>query len=75
MNSSTKEKFNSLSSLVGNTPLLEIALTYQGEERKVFAKLEYANLTGSIKDRMALHILEDAYGFCPGPDRPIPPRI
>lgn len=61
MNSDIKEKLHNLASLVGNTPLLEIALTCHSEERRVYVKLEYLNLTGSIKDRMALHILRDAY--------------
>ncbi len=49
-----------LSTLVGNTPLLEINFKYKGEERKIYAKAENLNMTGSIKDRMALHILGNA---------------
>jgi cysteine synthase A len=47
--------------MIGNTPLLEINLTYKGELRSIYAKAEYYNLTGSIKDRMALHILSKAH--------------
>lgn len=47
--------------LVGNTPLLVIACRVRGRLRTVYAKCEQFNLTGSIKDRMALHILERAY--------------
>jgi cysteine synthase len=47
--------------LVGNTPLLEIHCRYRGSDRVVYAKAEYLNLSGSIKDRMALHILRRAY--------------
>lgn len=54
-------KFNGLWRLIGNTPLLEIEFLYKGEKRKIFAKSEQYNITGSIKDRMALHILESAY--------------
>lgn len=50
-----------LDQMVGNTPLLEIALRYKGSEVRVFAKSEHMNLTGSIKDRMALHILKEGY--------------
>ncbi len=50
----------SLQGMVGNTPLLEIRLLYRGEERKVYAKAENFNMTGSIKDRMAYHILSQA---------------
>lgn len=51
----------SLSSLIGNTPLLEISFRYKGNQRRIFAKAEQYNLTGSIKDRMALHIIKKAY--------------
>ena len=47
--------------LVGNTPMLAIHYCIGGSERTVYAKYEALNLTGSIKDRMALHILEAAY--------------
>ena len=46
--------------LVSNTPLLAIDYSWNGRERTVYAKCEHLNLTGSIKDRMALHILERA---------------
>jgi len=46
--------------LVGNTPLLAIDYRRGGRRRRVYAKCEHLNFTGSIKDRMALHILEDA---------------
>ena len=57
----TRERFQSLHRLVGNTPLLAIDLTYRGAPRVIYAKQESLNLTGSIKDRMALFILEQAY--------------
>jgi len=47
--------------LIGNTPLLVIACRVRGHLRTVYAKCEQFNLTGSIKDRMALHILARAY--------------
>lgn len=47
--------------LIGNTPLLAIHFHYKGERRTVFAKAEHLNLSGSIKDRMAFHILKSAY--------------
>ncbi len=49
-----------LSTLVGNTPLLAVQLRFRGSERTIFAKSENLNMTGSIKDRMALHILLQA---------------
>lgn len=55
------EKFENIKNMIGNTPLLEITLKYKGELRKVYAKAEYFNLSGSIKDRVAYYILEHAY--------------
>jgi cysteine synthase A len=54
-------KFNALEPIVGNTPLLAVDFTYRGEPRVLYAKYEQVNLTGSIKDRMALHVLRRAY--------------
>ena len=48
--------------MIGNTPLLAIHFTYDGRQRVIYAKAEHMNMTGSIKDRMAYHILADAYG-------------
>ncbi len=53
--------FTGLRRAIGNTPLLAISFKYRGKPRTIYAKSEQINMTGSIKDRMALHILEDAY--------------
>ena len=58
---STRHRFTALRELVGNTPMLCIDYRYQGRTGTVCAKAEHLNLSGSIKDRMALHILERAY--------------
>jgi cysteine synthase A len=50
-----------LKCLVGNTPLLAINFTYRGRKGVLYAKAENLNMTGSIKDRMALHILQKGY--------------
>ncbi len=50
----------SLKNLIGNTPILEINYKYKGKLRKIYAKAENFNMTGSIKDRMAFHILKTA---------------
>jgi len=50
-----------LTRLVGYTPLLAVDLLYKGEPRRIYAKAENFNFTGSIKDRMALHILRRAH--------------
>jgi len=59
--SGISKSINGLSSLIGNTPLLEIEFLYKGKPRTIYAKAEYLNMTGSIKDRMALYIMREAY--------------
>ena len=55
------ERISGIYTLIGNTPLLAIQFTYKGKKRTIYAKAEYLNMTGSIKDRMAFHILQKAY--------------
>ena len=61
INKEMSAKFDGLAALIGYTPLLEISLLYKGEPRIVYAKAEYYNYSGSIKDRVAYHILRQAY--------------
>ena len=51
-----------LTELVGNTPLLELNKYSQakGLETPVIAKVEFFNPGGSVKDRIALAMIEDA---------------
>jgi len=56
-----ERRFRGLSHLVGNTPLLVITCRYRGQLRVLYAKAENLNMTGSIKDRMAVYILRQAY--------------
>lgn len=42
---------------IGNTPMIKITYEDGGKLKEIFAKLEYFNLTGSIKDRVAYYIL------------------
>ncbi len=55
------KRFEHLWRLVGNTPMLELEYEYAGKTSHIFVKCEHYNLTGSIKDRMALYILQKAY--------------
>ncbi len=55
------QRLAGLGSLVGNTPLLAIEFEFRGSRRVLYAKAENLNMTGSVKDRMALHILRQAY--------------
>ena len=50
-----------MNKLIGNTPLIKIKYKYNGKEREIYTKLEYYNLTGSIKDRVAYYIIKNAY--------------
>lgn len=52
---------DALCAMVGGTPLIEIRYTSKGRPRRIFAKYEQLNLTGSVKDRMALWIIRAAY--------------
>src|SRR5271169_5319984 len=54
-------RLQALERLIGNTPLLAIEYETRGRKRTIYAKSEQMNFTGSIKDRMALHILRQAY--------------
>ncbi len=54
-------KNNNLDAIIGNTALLEITFNYKKEVRKIYTKLESSNMTGSIKDRMAYHIIKKSY--------------
>ena len=52
----------SLTELIGKTPLLELGKFSQqkGIETPIVAKIEYFNPGGSVKDRIALAMIEDA---------------
>ncbi len=54
--------FTSFDQLIGRTPLLELVHTERAEglSAKLFAKLEYMNPTGSVKDRVARSMILDA---------------
>jgi len=51
-----------LAALVGDSPLIEIQYLHRGKPSRIYAKYESMNMTGSVKDRMALTILDRAYG-------------
>jgi cysteine synthase A len=54
-------RFKAMWRLIGNSPLLVIRLKFKGEIRIIYAKVEQYNITGSIKDRMALYTLQKSY--------------
>ncbi|MEV4972858.1 cystathionine beta-synthase [Streptomyces scopuliridis] len=51
---------DSMISLVGNTPLLKLTSVTEGIQATVLAKVEYFNPGGSVKDRIALRMIEAA---------------
>ena len=51
---------NRISELVGGTPILALNRLGAGLPARVFAKLEYLNPAGSVKDRVALWMIRDA---------------
>lgn len=54
--------YKSADELIGKTPLLELSHIEEEEkvEAKIFAKLEYFNPAGSVKDRIAKAMIDDA---------------
>ncbi|WP_341200928.1 cysteine synthase family protein [Planomicrobium okeanokoites] len=46
--------------LIGNTPLLELTNMDIPNNCRIFAKLEYLNPGGSVKDRLGVSLIEDA---------------
>lgn len=52
--------FNSLIETIGNTPLVKLQKVNGNSEGTILAKVEYFNPGQSVKDRMALKMVEDA---------------
>ena len=54
--------YTSADQLIGGTPLLEFSHieAKEGVKARILAKLEYLNPAGSVKDRIARNMLDDA---------------
>jgi len=52
--------YKSVEELVGKTPLVELSRFAEGLDTKIYAKVEFMNPAGSIKDRAAKSMLDDA---------------
>ena len=51
--------YTSLTQLIGRTPLLKVS-GFEGQKADILLKLEFFNPGGSVKDRIALAMIEDA---------------
>lgn len=56
-----KANLTNLKKMFCNSPMIEISYVFAGKKRKAYAKCEWYSLTGSIKDRVAWQIIQDAY--------------
>lgn len=56
-----EEKLNQIELVVGKTPMFKMSFVADNEPVDIFAKYEAGNISGSIKDRMALRVLRHAY--------------
>lgn len=52
--------FDSIIDAIGNTPIVRLNKVASGTKANVFAKLEFTNPGGSIKDRIGWYMIEDA---------------
>lgn len=55
-----KRVYNNISDLIGNTPMLKLSKITKNLKANIYAKIEYMNPGGSIKDRIALYMIEKA---------------
>jgi cysteine synthase B len=61
---SLQKHFSTLEKLVGNTPLFPITKAYNNKKVRIFAKLEWNQLAGSVKTRAAFNIIKQAILAC-----------
>ncbi|MGB0423291.1 MAG: pyridoxal-phosphate dependent enzyme, partial [Flavobacteriales bacterium] len=52
--------FDNILGAIGDTPMIKLNKTVEDVAATVYAKVEYFNPGNSVKDRMALKMLEDA---------------
>jgi len=52
--------YNNIKGLIGNTPIIRINKLVSESDANVYAKLEWYNIGGSVKDRLALYLIEYA---------------
>ena len=54
------QKFDNLLEAIGNTPLVKLNNITRGLKANIWAKLEFTNPGGSVKDRIAKYMIEKA---------------
>ncbi len=59
-NKNSKKIYNSVLELIGNTPMVRLSKIPGNIESEILVKLEYTNPSGSIKDRIALEMINQA---------------
>ena len=54
--------FDRITDLIGNTPLMKLTnyILLNGIDAEIYGKLEYFNPAGSVKDRIARAMIDDA---------------
>jgi len=52
--------YHSIKDVIGNTPIVKLNFLTRGLKANIFVKLEYLNPGGSVKDRIALYMIEKA---------------
>jgi cysteine synthase len=56
-----KGLFHDITESIGNTPMVELSGVVEGRDLYLYGKMEFLNPGGSVKDRIALQIVQDAY--------------
>jgi cysteine synthase A len=59
-NRNSRKIYNSVLELIGNTPMVRLSKIPGNIESEILVKLEYTNPSGSIKDRIALEMINRA---------------
>ena len=55
-----RKVFKNITEMIGDTPLLELSCMHEEGEAMIYGKCEFANPMSSVKDRIALSMIEDA---------------
>jgi cystathionine beta-synthase len=53
-------RYNNILEAIGHTPLIQINRLSQGSKAQVYAKCDYLNPGGSVKDRIGIAMIQDA---------------